>query len=247
VTSPLVTMVVLAVLWLVVVVPMILQRKDERADERSVQRFSRAMSLLSSKRAFVARRVADPADPGDATMVLARTGPSEPEVFVSGEHPAPSPEVARRRPVPVAKEALMHPVDRSEMSAARIKMLARRRRSLATLGAGTLLSLILVVVMGGAFSMVLLVLFAAGLGGYLWFLRTQAQRDAARRANRLSRATFSHREDSHDAFDRSFAGRFDDTVVALDDDDPQFDHLDTVDLTGLYVEELEPMQQRRSA
>lgn len=259
-TSPMVTVIVLAVLWLVVVVPMILQRKDERADERSVERFGRAMALLGSRgassRTVVARRVADPADPGDATMVLARTGPSSPEVFVSGEHTgdsaqraqrAVSASVASRRPVPVAKEALMHPVDRSEMSAARAQMLARRRRSLAILGAGTVVSLILLLARGGTLFTMSSVLFALGLAGYLWFLRSQAQRDAARRANRLARAASTRLAESHEAFDTDYALRYSETVVALDDDSVEFDHLDTVDLTGLYVPAAEPLHQRRSA
>lgn len=254
-TSPMVTVVVLAVLWLVVVVPMFLQRKDERADERSVERFGRAMNLLASKRA-TGRRVADPADPGDATMVLVRSELPAPEIFVSGEHSGESVQraqravaasVASRRPVPVAKEALMHPVERSEMSAARAQMLARRRRSLTILGAGTVLSLVLLLIRGGALVTLLAAGFAIGLVGYLWFLRTQAQRDTARRANRLARAASSRLLDSHDAFEPAYAAHFSDTVVALDDDSVEFDHLDTVDLTGLYVETPDALHQRRSA
>lgn len=246
-TSPMVTVVVLAVLWLVVVVPMVLQRTDERADERSVERFGRAMSVLGSKRPVMARRVADPADPGDATMVLARTGPSVPEVFVSGEQRAMVAGVASRRPIPVAKEALMHPVERSEMSAARAQMLARRRRSLSILGAGAVLSLLLLLIRGGTLVTLAAIAFTVGLGGYLWFLRSQATRDAARRANRLARAASSRLDASHDAFEPAYAAHFSDTVVALDDDSVEFDHLDTVDLTGLYLEATEQLHQRRSA
>ncbi|MCU1688405.1 MAG: hypothetical protein JWN20_333, partial [Jatrophihabitantaceae bacterium] len=252
-TSPMVTVVVLAVLWLVVVVPMVLQRKDERADERSVASFGRAMALLGSRgttQSAVSRRVADPADPGDATMVLARTGPASPEVFVSGEHTgesaqraqrAVSASVASRRPVPVAKEALMHPVDRSEMSAARAQMLARRRRSLTVLGAGTGLSLLLLLLRGGALVTLAALVFTLSLVGYVWFLRTQAQRDTARRANRLARASSTRLAESHDAFDTEYAAHYSDTVVALDDDSVEFDHLDTVDLTGLYLPVAEPL------
>lgn len=259
-TSPMVTVVVLAVLWLVVVVPMVLQRKDERADERSVQRFGKAMALLGSRAATSAslrgRRVADPSDPGDATMVLARTSPSSPDVFVSGEHTeesaaraqrAVSASIASRRPVPVAKEAFMHPVDRSEMSAARAQMLARRRRSLTVLGAGTALSLLLLMVRGGTLITVAAALFTIGLVGYLWFLRTQAQRDTARRANRLARASHLRLAESHEAFDSEYSTRYSDTVVAIDDDSVEFDHLDTIDLTGLYLPAPEQLHQRRSA
>jgi hypothetical protein len=253
--SPMVTVIVLAVLWLVVAVPMILQRKDEGAHERSVASFGRAMELLGSRSA-VTRRVADPADPGDASMVLARTSAAAPEVFVSGEHSGDALEraqravaasVASRRPVPVAKEALMHPVERSEMSAARAQMLARRRRSLTILGAGTVLSLILLLVRGGTLVTLATVFFAVGLAGYLWFLRSQAQKDAARRAARLARAASARLDMSHEAFEPAYAAHYSDTVVALDDDSVEFDHLDTVDLTGLYVEAPEPLHERRSA
>lgn len=141
----------------------------------------------------------------------------------------------------------MHPVDRSEMSAARAQMLARRRRSLTVLGAGTALSLVLLLVRGGTLVTVAAALFALGLVGYLWFLRTQAQRDAARRANRLARASHSRLAESHDAFDAEYSAHYSDTVVALDDDSVEFDHLDTVDLTGLYLPAAEPLHQRRSA
>ena len=141
----------------------------------------------------------------------------------------------------------MHPVDRSEMSAARAQMLARRRRSLAILGAGTVLSLILLLARGGTLFTMSSVLFALGLAGYLWFLRSQAQRDAARRANRLARAASTRLAESHEAFDTAYALRYSETVVALDDDSVEFDHLDTVDLTGLYVPAAEPLHQRRSA
>lgn len=243
-----VTVIVLAVLWAIVVIPMVMRRKDERAHERSVQRFSRSMSLLGSGRPVARRRVSDPADPGDATMVVLRTEASQPEIFVSGHSPHRYPEPARSRPVPAAKEAFMYPVERSEMSDARRRMLARRRRSLTLLVAGTALSIILVALgVGGILMDAVLVAFGLGLGGYLWFLRSQAQRDAARRASRLSRAGAARRAASHEAFEPAYLARYDDTIVALDDDDPQFDHLDTIDLTGLYHELPEPAQQRRSA
>lgn len=247
-TSPMVTVIVLAVLWAIVVVPMVMRRKDERAHERSVQRFTRSMSLLGSGRALSHRRVSDPADPGDATMVVLRTGPSQPEVFVSGQSPHSYPEPVRSKPVPAAKEAFMYPVERNEMSDARRRMLARRRRSLIALSAGTVLSIILVAMGVGGFLMdAVLVIFGLGLGGYLWFLRSQAQRDAARRASRLARAGAARRAVSHEAFEPAYLARYDDTIVALDDDDPQFDHLDTIDLTGLYHDIPEPLHQRRSA
>src|SRR6476469_7438131 len=105
--SPFMTVVVLTVLWLIVVVPMVLRRNDERRRERSVDGFGRAMRALG-------RRPVDAAEP--------RTEVAAPD----------------RRPVPAAQEALMYPPDRSELSAARVQMLARRRRSLSILMGGSI-------------------------------------------------------------------------------------------------------------
>ena len=45
--SPMMTVVVLAVLWMIVVIPMIIQKLDARKGERSAARFSGAMRALS--------------------------------------------------------------------------------------------------------------------------------------------------------------------------------------------------------
>ncbi len=50
-SSSALTVLVLAVLWLVVVVPMLVRRKDERAPERSVARFGRASWSSGGRRA----------------------------------------------------------------------------------------------------------------------------------------------------------------------------------------------------
>jgi len=49
-TDPTVTVVILAVLWLIVAVPMVLQRRDARAGQRSVARFGAVMRTLGSRR-----------------------------------------------------------------------------------------------------------------------------------------------------------------------------------------------------
>lgn len=220
--SPMMTVLVLAVLWLIVVVPMILRRNDERRRERSVDGFGRAMRALG-------RRATVPTD--------ART-----EVFVPRERRAEAESGAARtvtparRPVPAAREALMYPVDRSEMSAARAQMMARRRRSLGILGAGTAFFGLLALLMGGAMWL-LAAPFTLGLAGYVWFLRSQALRDRERREARLQRAT-ARRGPGIDA--TSDLGRFEElpeSVVRIDDDDIELHNLDTVDLTGLYNEE----------
>lgn len=233
--SPMMTVFVLAVLWLIVVVPMIFRRHDEGSRERSVDGFGKAMRALG--------RRAHPVD--------ART-----EVFVASR-PA-EPAVSTRRPVPVAQEALMYPVDRSEMSEARAAMMARRRRSLGVLGAGSII-LVPTALMVGGVMWVLAAPFALGLIGYLWFLRSQAQRDRDRRHNRQQRAA-SRRVRSTDITDMTetsgrevvpapaavFAGPAE-SVVRIDDDDIELHNMDTIDLTGLYNEGLAEVATQRRA
>ena len=109
-TEPMVTVAVLAVLWLIVVVPMVLQRKDARAGSRSAARFGASMRLLGRR------------------SVIDRVGPAleqtKPTLNVSG--------VVSRKPVPAPKESLMRLPQRSEMSHARLNMMARRRRALSS-------------------------------------------------------------------------------------------------------------------
>lgn len=229
--SPMMTVFVLAVLWLIVVVPMIFRRHDERSRERSVDGFGKAMRALG--------RRAHPVD--------ART-----EVFVASRTAEPA--VSTRRPVPVAQEALMYPVDRSEMSEARAAMMARRRRSLGILGAGSII-LVPTALMVGGVMWVLAAPFALGLLGYLWFLRSQAQRDRDRRHNRQQRAATRRVRSTDVTAERAvvpapaavFATPAD-SVVRIDDDDIELHNMDTIDLTGLYNDGLaEAATQRRAS
>jgi uncharacterized membrane protein len=224
------TVVVLVVLWLIVVVPMVLRRSDERRSEKSVTRWGRGMRALG-------RRV--PADAG-------------PEVFVSrlSQNTAHSHTASLagpgRRPVPAAQEALMYPPDRSELSAARAQMLARRRRSLGILFGGSILFGALALMTGGIFWL-LAVPFLLGTAGYLLFLRNQATRDRARRENRQARAV-ARRPAGYDVTEEP--ERFEqlpDSVVRIDDDDIALQSLDTIDLTGLYSEEPVAAEQRRAS
>jgi hypothetical protein len=215
VLSPLLTVFVLVVLWLIVLVPMVLRRNDELRRDRSVAGFGRTMRALGRR---------------------SQTEPARTEVFVPRERTERVLAPRTRRPVPAAQEALMYPVDRSEMSAARLQMMARRRRSLGTLAGGSLLFTFLAVVISATMWW-LATPFLAGLGGYLWFLRSQALRDRDRRANRQERA-MRHRPDGYDATEE--VARFDrvpDSVVRIDDDDIELQTMDTIDLTGLYTEE----------
>jgi Ca2+/Na+ antiporter len=148
--------------------------------------------------------------------------------------------------VPAAQEALMYPPDRSELSEARAQMLARRRRSLGILIGGSVVFGLLALIMGGIMWL-LAAPFLAGFVGYVWFLRSQALRDRARRENRQLRAA-ARRPAGYDATEE--VARFDDvpdSVVRIDDDDVELMSMDTIDLTGLYNEELEPAAVQRRA
>jgi hypothetical protein len=220
------TVFVLAVLWLIVVVPMLVRRHDERRRERSVAGFGRMMRAMGRR-------------PQDAA--------SRPEVFVPRERRAAATAAPARRPVPAAQEALMYPVDRSEMSAARAQMMTRRRRSLGILGIGSLVFGVAGVLLGGVMWLVAAP-FLVGLAGYTLFLRSQALRDRDRRSTRLERAS-SRRRTGYDATEE--LERFEhapESVVRIDDDDLELHNMDTIDLTGLYTEEAaEPNATQRRA
>jgi len=223
--SPFMTVVVLTVLWLIVVVPMVLRRSDERRRERSVEGFGRAMRALGGRAAAIDE--------------------SRAEVYVPRQNRAKLAAPARR-PVPAAQEALMYPPDRTELSAARTQMLARRRRSLGILAGGSALFGLLALVIGGAMWL-LATPFLLGLAGYVWFLRSQALRDRTRRENRQLRATV-RRTSGYDATVE--VARFEqapESIVRIDDDDVELMSMDTIDLTGLYNEEFEPAAAQRRA
>jgi membrane protein implicated in regulation of membrane protease activity len=223
--SPFMTVLVLVVLWLIVVVPMVVRRNDARRRERSIEGFGRAMRALG-------RRAGTPDE------VRA-------EVYVPRQHRAQLAAPARR-PVPAAQEALMYPPDRSDLSEARAQMLARRRRSLGILVGGSLIFTLAALVMGGVMWL-LAAPFLIGFAGYVLFLRNQALRDRARRENRQHRAA-TRRPASYDATEE--IGRFEaapESVVRIDDDDIELHSMDTIDLTGLYSEEVVASASQRRA
>ena len=242
-TSPVLTVLVLAVLWLIVVVPMVVRRNDDRARDRSVAGFGKAMRALTRRHVALSR----PARPADSGVVTTRVQGSRAETFAPSTRRVDlAPAV--RRPVPAAEEALMHNVDRIEMSAARARMMARRRRSMTILAVGSVVSLGLAVLMGGVFWVPTL-LFSTGLGGYVYFLRSQAIRDRERREARQLRAA-GHRSHDYDVtavYEQM--GALPESAVRIDDDDLDLHNHDTVDLTGLYQEEgvSEPRAQRRAS
>ena len=142
----------------------------------------------------------------------------------------------------------MYPVDRTDLSAARTQMMARRRRSLSILGLGTLVLAPTAFFLGGM-TWLLAAPFMLGLAGYLYFLRSQAVRDRARRQNRQQRAVAT-RTRGVDATEQpvEFA-EMGPTVVRIDDDDLELQNFDTIDLTGLYSEQLDETEtvERRAS
>jgi len=230
-TSPAFTVAVLAVLWLIVVVPMVVRRKDQRAGERSVRGFRSAMRALASRRSGL---------PDDAPKVLARA--SAPAASVSV--PTRTPAVTTRRPVPVARESVMYASDR-QMSEARRRMLIRRRRALAVLVLGTMAFLGLAVLRGGKVWWSVAGLFALALCAYVYFLRALAIRDQERREVRRTRAEVRPSR-SYDVTADPVRPLRPETVVHIDDEDVALMQLDTVDLTGLYNEADKDVPVRRA-
>ncbi|HEX8081091.1 MAG TPA: hypothetical protein VF557_12845 [Jatrophihabitans sp.] len=232
--SPTMTVLVLAVLWLIVVIPMFVKRKDDRAGERSVARFGGAMRALSSRGPVTAHT-----RPAAAEDRPRRRRATHAQVFIPGGPARPQVPPAGRRPVPAAMEAVMYPdqIAKADMSDARRQMMARRRRSLAILAAGTIIGLLWVLIGGGGLAWTVALLFTASLASYLLFLRNQALRDRDRREQRQQRSGLT-KPRGYDATEQ-FPYRADsDTVVRIDDEDVQLRGVaDTVDLTGLYVEE----------
>jgi hypothetical protein len=219
------TVFVLAVLWAIVVVPMIFRGRDERRRERSVDGFGRAMRAMGRRPQL--------------------SGAVRQEVFVPRTR-SEAPAYPTRRPVPAAQEALMYPVDRTDLSEARTQMMARRRRSLTILGLGTLVLLPVATFVGGL-TWLLALPFTLGLVGYLYFLRSQAVRDRSRRQTRLSRAETSRTRGVDVTAQPVEFAEVGPTVVRIDDDDLELQGYDTIDLTGLYTEELDQSEARRAS
>jgi hypothetical protein len=124
-----------------------------------------------------------------------------------------------------------HSFDANELTDARRRMVARRRRSLWTIIGALVISNGLALFRGGLLWLVAALCFA-GLAGYLYFLRVQARR--ARQGSIAER--FEAREVAalsspvHSPRPAPLAHN----VVAIDDEDLALEGMDTIDLTGLY-------------
>ena len=90
--------------------------------------------------------------------------------------------------------------------------------------------------------------FLLGLTGYVWFLRSQAQRDRDRRLNRQQRALERRTRSvdlTADVADTAEVPA--DARVRIDDDDIELHDMDTIDLTGVYEAELATAAAQRRA
>ena len=217
------TVAILTVLWLIVVVPMIVHRGDKAARTRAQSRRRRRVELT---------QVVSPA---------ADSHRQWPAYGAAGLHPARA--HAARGPVLAAEETTMESVHETEISAPREAMLRRRRRSLSVLAVGSVISVVLAAVTGGA-TWFIAGAFVLGMVGYFYSLRKQALRDRERRAARQLRA--AHRPSEVDAT-RSSLARPPDSAVRIDDEDVELYAMDTVDLSGVYVERVEYIEEHRRA
>lgn len=156
-SSTILTVIVLVVMWIVVLVPMFTRQRDD-ASESTVERFSSAMRTLG-------RRPETTADVTETDEDIEEN--LEEDVVEDEEFEQDEPVV---RPMP----------------AARAQMLARRRRTLGTLVSLTLITVLLALgwrsqlwLLNGVFDVLLV--------GYLWWLRQEARREQQRRARRAAR------------------------------------------------------------
>ena len=142
-------------------------------------------------------------------------------------------------------------MNRADMSDGRRKMMARRRRSLTVLISGSVISLLLAFAIGGTLLALASTGFCLGLGGYVYFLRTQALRDRERRAWRSDRAVARqpherlHEDERYEV--EEYFDEIPETVVRIDDDHVDLHTLDTIDLTGVYNEADYPELRERRA
>ena len=89
--------------------------------------------------------------------------------------------------------------------------------------------------------------FTASLLGYFWFLRSQALKDRDRRQHRQQRAALRRTREVDATEDEGYFAAVPESAVRIDDDDIEFQNMDTIDLTGLYSEEPVAAAQRRAS
>ncbi|MGI9092215.1 MAG: hypothetical protein ACR2FF_01940 [Mycobacteriales bacterium] len=184
-SSTILTAIVLAVMWVVVLVPMLMRRREDTAETRSVERFSSAMRVLARRQPVglddAADDVVSPDAASDVAVTAARTRPW------SAALPGAAPATASARAASATPRPLAEPVAAERpMFDSRVVMMRRRRRTL-----GTLTALALAFV-GTALLWRPVAWIAQGGGdlallGYLWWLRAEAKREHMRRERRALR------------------------------------------------------------
>jgi hypothetical protein len=186
-SSTILMVIVLIVMWLVVLVPMFVRRHDESTEARSMERFASTMRVLS-RRAHVAARSATLSRPG----MLSRSATAS-----AGAAARPATATRPAMPAQTATVTGAEVGQSTSAAAARIRaegrrrMLARRRRTLAGLTVLLAAGLLGAVALTGVLWVPTAV---AGLllGGYVGWLRQQVRRAherAVRRAAVFSRTT----------------------------------------------------------
>jgi hypothetical protein len=246
-SRPTLLIMTLLVLWLIVLVPMIFRRVDEGAQVRSVRRYGRSMRLLNRRHARTTMAMASGGYSAieSVSYVTPRITAPRDELFVPGAGRRPRDGGGGRRPASAGQEG---PMNRAEMSDGRRQMMARRRRSLTILITGSVISLMLTLLVGGALTALAATAFCLGLGGYVYFLRTQALRDRERRAWRDTRSHEHLEQHPMPVVAEEYFEELPETMVRIDDDSIDLHNLDTIDLTGIYNEaDFRDLRQRRAS
>lgn len=190
-SSTILMAIVLAVMWVVVLVPMIARRRDAARESRSVERFAGAMRGLGLRPSAT-----NDETPDRGESVVGESDVGESDVGYCGRPAEPSDRDAvvasraaarRRGEVHVdARDVAPTPVGRP-MPASRAAMLRRRRRTLGTL---TLLALafLAAALLWRPVAWIAQCAFDAMLLGYLYWLRAEVRRERARRERRSMRS-----------------------------------------------------------
>ena len=164
------------VMWAAYLVPLALRRHEEHSEKRSVDRFSRAMRVLSRRPPVIdSRSVVMPKRPGHSRPV------------VDGAAPGSRPRRGGLVSTAVPNRVSYASSERPSTHLARARLMARRRQTLLALGGATLVLLIAPMltsaVPGWAWVLALLV-----TGGFAVHLRAQSRRELELRRRRASSA-----------------------------------------------------------
>jgi hypothetical protein len=188
---------VIVVMWAVVLIPMWLRRHDETEETRSVDRFSQAMHTLS-------RRETASKEKKYVVMPTRVSRSRDHEVHVSGAS-ADGRRTPKRRPVAMPATAA-----------------ERRRRTFVGLLAVTVLTVMLVVLMGGILLLSLNLLVDAALVAFVLHLRSRARHAALIRPARRSTAPIARRYEDEYEYDDD--AQYDDAARYADyEDDDDFE------------------------